>query len=101
MVSRSLLVKLVLFIASGLFLAVCTGESQAAGSGQPTDWARFYHYPYVYYPHNFQQPQGSYNHLYYRYPPNQRIPVYNDHWYNFYPTEKPYHYGHHFILDVF
>lgn len=76
------------------------GEARAAGRGQPTDWQRFYNYPYVYYPHNFQQPQ-SYDSMYYRYPPDRRIPVYNKGWYNEYPTERPYHKGHHFILDVF
>lgn len=81
-------------------LAAVSGSVQAAGEGQPTDWARFYHYPYVYYPHNFQAPQ-EYNHLYYRYPPARQIPVYNKAWYNFYPTERPYHTGHHFILDIF
>jgi len=76
------------------------GSAEAAGEGQPSDWGRFYHYPYVYYPHNYQQPQ-QYNHMYYRYGPNQQIPVYNKDWYNFYPTKKPYHTGHHFVLDVF
>ena len=52
------------------------------------------------YPHSFQKPQ-QYDHMYYRYEPSMRIPVYNKSWYNFYPTEKPYHSGHHFILDVF
>ena len=75
-------------------------DVQAAGEGQPTDWNRFYHYPYVYYPHNFQSPQ-EYNSLYNRYPQSRQIPVYNKDWYNFYPTERPYHMGHHFILDVF
>jgi len=96
-------------ILAGLILgAVLTGSSllssqhaSAAGRGQPTDWGRFYHYAYVYYPQNFQRQQGSYDHLYYRYPANRRIPVYNKNWYNFYPTEKPYYSGHHFILDVF
>lgn len=73
---------------------------QAAGEGQPTDWGRFYYYPYVYYPHNFQAPV-QYDHLYHRYPQSRQIPVYNDQWYNFYPTKRPYHMGHHFILDVF
>lgn len=76
------------------------GSAEAAGEGQPSDWNRFYYYPYVYYPHNFQRPQ-QYNHMYYRYGPSQQIPVYNKDWYNFYPTERPYHMGHHFILDVF
>ena len=75
-------------------------SAQAAGEGQPTDWTRFYNYPYVYYPHNFQAPQ-QYNHMYHRYPQARQIPVYNKDWYNFYPTERPYHTGHHFILDVF
>lgn len=75
--------------------------AQAAGRGQPTDWNRFNYYPYLYYPHNFQRPQGSNDSLYYRYNPQQRIPVQNKNWYNFYGTEQPYHKGHHFILDVF
>ena len=75
-------------------------EVKAAGRGQPSDWNRFYHYPYVYYPHNFQRQQGSFDHLYYRYPPNRRIPVYNTNWHNYYPSLRPYHKGHHFILDV-
>ena len=75
--------------------------AEAAGRGQPTDWNRFYYYPYLYYPHNFQRPQGSNDSLYYRYGPDQRIPVYNKNWYNFYPTEQPYYRGHHFTLDVF
>lgn len=75
-------------------------KAEAAGPGQPTDWHRFYYYPYVYYPHNFQQPQ-EYNHMYYRYPADRRIPVYNKNWHNFYLMERPYHSGKHFILDVF
>ena len=74
--------------------------SAAGGQGQPSDWGRFYNYPYVYYPHNFQQPQ-EYNHLYHRYPASRQIPVYNKDWYNFLPTPRPYHSGHHFILDQF
>ena len=91
------------FAALVLAAAVAGGvqSAEAAGQGQPSDWGRFYYYPYVYYPQNFQRPQGSFDHLYHRYPPEYRIPVYNEHWYNFYPTEKPYHSGHHFILDVF
>ncbi len=73
---------------------------EATPPGQPSDWQRFYYYPYIYYPHTFQKPQ-QYDHMYYRYEPSMRIPVYNKSWYNFYPTEKPYHSGHHYILDVF
>ena len=80
--------------------AFLPSAAQAQGRGQPTDWQRFYYYPYVYYPQNFQRPV-EFDHLYHRYPPERQIPVYNKSWYNFYPTEKPYHWGHHFILDVF
>lgn len=76
-----------------------TAEAQT-GRASVSDWNRFYYYPYVYYPHTYQRPV-SYNHMYHKYAPASRIPVYNKHWYNFYPTEKPYHSGHHFILDVF
>ncbi|MCH7987597.1 MAG: hypothetical protein IID46_00445 [Planctomycetes bacterium] len=96
------------FAATLVFLAtflvassLAPNEAHAAGRGQPTDWNRFYYYPYVYYPHNFQRNTTSYDHMYYRYPQNRRIPVYNANWYNFYPSEKPYYKGHHFILDIF
>ncbi len=75
--------------------------AKAAGRGQPTDWNRFMYYPFLYYPHNFQRPQGSNDNLYYRYGPQQRIPVLNKNWHNFHDTAQPYHKGHHFILDVF
>jgi len=67
------------------------------------DWERFYHYPYVYYPQNFwgHEYYRSSDSLYYRYPPEMRIPVYNKKWHNYYPSCRPYHSGHHFILDVF
>lgn len=78
-----------------------TSDARAAGRGQPTNWQRFYNYPYVYYPQNFQRLPESYDHLYYRYPVQKQIPVYNKNWHNFYPSDRPYHSGHHFILDVF
>jgi hypothetical protein len=67
------------------------------------DWDRFYHYPYVYYPQNFwgNEYYRSADSLYYRYPPEMRIPVYNRHWHNYFPTARPYHRGHHFVLDIF
>ena len=74
--------------------------AQASGKGQPTDWNRFYHYPYVYYPRNFEAPQ-EYDSLYYKYPIERRIPVYRTDWHNFYPRDRMYHSGHHFYLDVF
>lgn len=81
--------------------ALGTDEAQAGGKGQPTDWNRFYYYPYVYYPHNFSNNQQSFDHMYYRYPPQRQIPVYNTSWHNFYPAARPYHSGHHFLLDIF
>jgi len=95
-IGTSLIVLVTLVAASSL----APSTAQAAGRGQPTDWNRFYYYPYVYYPHNFQRNQ-QFDHLYHRYPPNRRIPVYNRNWHNFYPSPRPYHKGHHFILDVF
>ncbi|MCU0879899.1 MAG: calmodulin-binding protein [Pirellulaceae bacterium] len=68
-----------------------------------TDWERFYHYPYVYYPQNFwgNEYYRSSEDLYFRYPPEMRVPVYNKQWHNYYPEGRRYHMGHHFILDVF
>lgn len=74
--------------------------AEAAPPGQPSNWNRFYHYPYVYYPHNLQAPV-TYDHMYYRYPAQRQIPVYNQGWHNFYPSKHPYHKGHHMTLDVF
>lgn len=92
-------------LTAAILLAALLGQwsgstAKAAGEGQPADWGRFYYYPYVYYPHNFQQPV-QYDHMYYRYPQERRIPVYNRNWYNFYTEPRPYHFGHHFTLDVF
>jgi hypothetical protein len=93
-------VVLAALTGAAVMVACFGGAASAQQPGQPTDWQRFYYYPYVYYPHNFQRPV-EYDSLYYRYPAERRIPVYNKDWYNFYPTEKPWYKGHHFILDVF
>ena len=88
--------------AAILMATMVIGEAaHAAPPGQPSNWQRFYNYPYVYYPHNFQKSTESYDHLYYRYPVQRQIPVYNASWHNFYPEKKPYHWGHHYTLDVF
>jgi hypothetical protein len=81
-------------------VTVVPTSAQAANEGQPTDWQRFYYYPYVYYPHNFQKPV-QFDHMYYRYPPQRQIPVYNTSWHNFYPEPHPWHKGFAFELDVF
>jgi hypothetical protein len=77
---------------------------QAWGNNQGgRDFARFQHYPYVYYPQNFYGSEyyRSSDSLYHRYPTEMQIPVYNRKWENYYPKEQRYHWGHHFILDVF
>ncbi len=101
MLRRTLSTTLVLLATLCVSSNLAPQEAQAAGRGQPTDWSRFYYYPYVYYPHNFTRGNVTYDHMYHRYPANRRIPVYNSNWYNFYPSEKPYYKGHHFILDIF
>jgi hypothetical protein len=67
------------------------------------DCSRFYHYPYVFYPQNFYGSEyyRSSDSMYYRYPAEMQIPVYNRQWHNEYPSERRYHWGHHFLLDVF
>ena len=102
---RCVLAALTLILAVGAFgtdlgSGVTSGVAEAGGVGQPTDWNRFYHYPYVYYPRNFRPPV-EYDSLYYKYPAERRIPVYRTDWHNFYPRNRPYHSGHHFYLDVF
>ncbi|MFM8261124.1 MAG: calmodulin-binding protein [Pirellula sp.] len=88
--------------AYGLGLAPKRGRSWG-GAASNRDYSRFYHYPYVYYPQNFYGSEyyRSSDSMYYRYAPEAQIPVYNRHWYNEYPTNRRYHWGHHFILDVF
>ena len=73
------------------------------GSNVPRDYNRFMHYPYVYYPQNYygNQYYRSADSLYYRYPAEMQIPAYNKQWHNYYPTGQRYHWGHHFITDVF
>jgi hypothetical protein len=77
---------------------------QSWGSlGNSRDCNRFYHYPYVFYPQNFQSSDyyRSSDSMYYRYPPEMQIPVYNRNWHNYYPSQRRYHSGHHFLTDVF
>jgi hypothetical protein len=100
-------------VAACVLAIFCAGQTQAqqprsfgnaaGGVYGSADWERFYHYPYVYYPHNFAGPEyyQSRNSLYYRYPQEMRVPVYNKKWHNFYPSPRRYHWGHQFITDVF
>lgn len=73
------------------------------GAASSRDYGRFNHYPYVYYPQNYwgSDYYKSSDSLYHRYPPEMQIPVYNRKWYNEYPRPRRYHWGHHFITDVF
>ncbi len=102
------------FVLAGAMIIASNGVDSAqadqhaygtawGGANSYRDWDRMYHYPYVYYPQNFysQEYYKSSDSMYYRYAPEMRIPVYNKKWYNYYPTHRRYHYGHHFMLDVF
>lgn len=79
------------------------GYGAAGSQYNMQDWDRLYHYPYVYYPQNFygNEYMRSAESMYYRYPKEMRTPVYNRAWQNYYPQDRRYHWGHHFILDVF
>ena len=109
MIRRTTLAFLALLI---LCLSLSTTAVQAqqraynrvwGGAYGNTDWERFYHYPYVFYPQNFwgHEYYRSSEDLYYRYPPEMRIPVYNKKWHNYYPSDRLYHSGHQFITDIF
>ena len=80
-----------------------TWGQQSSGGGGSGNLARFYHYPYVTYPQNYwgNEYYRSADSLYHRYPPEMRIPVNNRHWHNYYPSPRRYHFGHHFLTDVF
>ena len=107
--------RAMLALACAVVFAACSGTSSQAqaqdraygrvwgGVYGQHDWNRFYHYPYVYYPQNFwgNEYYRSSQDLYFRYPPEMRVPVYNRRWQNEYPEKRRYHWGHHFMLDVF
>jgi hypothetical protein len=109
MLRRAFLVA-VISIVAGLLTASSSQAQQSmaygrtwGGASSSRDYNRFQHYPYVYYPQNFYGNEyfRSSDSLYYRYAPEMQIPVYNRKWHNYYPSQRPYHWGHHFILDVF
>jgi hypothetical protein len=76
---------------------------QWATSHHAHNWQRFYHYPFVFYPHNFHTPAffQSRPSLYHRYPAEMRVPAFNRQWVNFFPQQRRFHTGHHFRLDIF
>jgi hypothetical protein len=105
---RSILLALVLLPALSAVAEPARADQRAygrvwGGAYSNTDWERFYHYPYVWYPQNFygNEYYRSSNDLYFRYPQEMRTPVYNTKWHNYYPEGRRYHWGHHFNLDVF
>lgn len=107
------MLRQLVFVAAVAFAALAvSGEASAeqraygqnwGSNNRYVDWNRFYHYPYVYYPQNFQGQEAyrSADSLYHRYRPEMQIPVYNRKWHNYYPSPRRFHSGHHFILDVF
>lgn len=122
---RTAVFAVIFAVSFGIAAPVCLAQTGNAygriwgGAYRISDWERMYHYPYVYYPQNFYGSDyyRSAANQYYRYPPEMRIPVYNKKWQNYYPEmrRRPgdvltlgdgrhgarYHWGHHFILDVF
>ena len=99
-------------VVAAVLLVAGSGSAEAQQNVYGAVWGgqqsmnnldRFYHYPYVYYPHNFYSNNyyRSSDSLYHRYPTEMRVPVYNRDWYNYYPAPRRYHWGHHFITDVF
>lgn len=105
---RSILIICAMLLSASLLTSNLDAEERAFGRTWGTahsnqNWQKFYHYPYVYYPRNFwgQEYYQSNQSLYHRYPPEMRVPVYNKAWHNYYPNGRRYHWGHHFMLDVF
>ncbi len=108
MIRRFFLASLLAVAACSMFSTTSVAQERAYGRAwgrgyTQRDWERFYHYPYVFYPHNFwgSEYYRSSEDMYHRYPPEMRVPVYNNRWHNFYPQGQRYHWGNHFILDVF
>ena len=103
--------RILLALTCASVFAICQSSARVEaqqpgqwGSGYTyQNWNRFYHYPYVYYPQNFRSNDyyRSAQDMYYRYPQEMRVPVYNKQWQNYYPVGRKFHYGHHFMLDVF
>jgi hypothetical protein len=105
--------RVLIAIVAAVGFCALTGNERAAaqdynlaGSYGYYGWGdldRFYHYPYVTYPQNYwgSEYYRSNGSMYYRYPPEMRVPIYNKSWHNYYPSTRRYHWGHHFMLDVF
>jgi hypothetical protein len=97
----------------GLFLWVAMVSLTGAGPASATDWGRFYHYPYSYFPQNYRRPYRSQDfntpHGYPMHPTYMAFPPYfrSDLYYPYHRHMRPgnnpryYYQGNHYILDVF
>ena len=103
MIAAAAAVMLIAISGDGELMAQDYNLAGSYGTHGAGNLDRFYHYPYVTYPHNYWGSEyfRSNGHMYYRYPQEMRVPVYNRSWHNYYPSSRRYHWGHHFILDVF
>ena len=60
MLGRTLVASIVVLVTLAVADGLTSTEARASGQGQPTNWNRFYYYPYVYYPHNFRRSDQQY-----------------------------------------
>ena len=80
MIRRMLLAAAAMVLLGGLASSASAQERAYSrvwgGQYGRTDWERFYHYPYVWYPQNFwgNEYYRSSEDLYFRYPPEMRVP---------------------------
>lgn len=98
-----------------LAMATCLVLGVAASEVSATDWSRFYHYPYSYFPQNYRAPYqsadfdtGTQGYPSYpanmAFPPYYRTDLYYPYWHGHYKpggTRKSRYQGNHYILDVF
>lgn len=96
-----------------LAIAIAAVGLGTTGKAGATEWGRFYHYPYSYFPQNYQKPFRSSDfdtrYGYPMYPMYMAFPPYyrKDLYYPYLKLRKPgnnpkYHYqGTHFALDIF
>ena len=93
------------FAVIGQSTAQAQQPAYGANWGQQSsrNMERFYHYPYVTYPQNYWGNEyfRSADSLYHRYPAEMQVPKYNQQWHNYYSSPRRYHFGHHFLTDVF
>ena len=96
---------------TGVLITLCV--LLVANVANATDWGRFYHYPYSYFPQNYRKPFRSQDfstpYGYPAYPQYMAFPPYyrTDLYYPYHQHTKPgnnpkaHYQGNHYILDVF